>query len=115
MLKVIACLACILALAGPLGSGAARADPGWGVLRLYAQARMHMSREEREELRQQLRSADRNLYRNQQRGNAQRKRRFERQREQRLQRVPEGGRLSPEQRKQLRRDIMDSNRRFKRR
>jgi len=115
VLKVIARLAFVLALAGPLGSGIARADPGWGALRLYAQARMHMSREEREELRQQLRSADRNLYRNQRGGNEQRERRFERQREQRLQRVPEGERLSPEQREQLRRDIMDSNRRFERR
>lgn len=111
----MACFACALALAGPLASGAASADPGWGALRLYAQARMHMSREEREELRQQLRSADRNLYRNQRGGNEQRERRFERQREQHMQRVPEGGRLSPEQREQLRRDIMDSNRRFERR
>ncbi|MDA8110210.1 MAG: hypothetical protein M0015_16535 [Betaproteobacteria bacterium] len=115
-MRLVASLALALALAGPLCAGVARADPGWRLppgaeLRLYAQARGRMSPEEREQLREQLRSADRSLYRNPGRAEEPRGGRFERPREAPPQRLPPGARMSPQQREQLREDILNAYRR----
>lgn len=110
-------LAC--ALTGSFGSGAVRAAGAWAGQALpaaFAAARGglladgRLSRAQREQLREQLRSADRDLYRRGRRGEPNR-----RDGEVRRQRREPRWRLSPEQRRQLREDIMDANRRFRRR
>lgn len=102
------------ALAGPAGSATAFAQVTRRGPTLFALrdsppigARGPLSPEERAQLRQQLRSADRELYHNQRR----RGRRAERGRPAR----EPHWRLSPAQREQLREDIMNANRRFRRR
>jgi uncharacterized membrane protein len=117
-MRRLAFIALALALAGPWLTRSASAQPGgWSAWRqrawpapLYAQYRERMSPEEREQLREQLRSADRNLYRNPQRGGGPRDPRYERQPGAR-QPYGYGSRMSPEQREQLRRDIMNAYRR----
>jgi hypothetical protein len=77
-----------------------------------------MTREERERLREDLRATERDRYRRHgegaERGEDQRRRDHERWREERTRRKAEAGRLTPEERERLRRDVLDANRGLRR-
>jgi hypothetical protein len=128
--------ACLVATAGTAQAGGAW-PPARGLRDAYAQAQQHlvpllqgqrpfgppgqggrMSREERERLREDLRATDRDQYRrgreHTERADEGPQRERERWREERMRRKAEAGRLTPEERDRLRRDVLDANRGLRR-